>query len=139
MEVAGLVVAVLPIVCKGLNHWRRHCSELNTYQGFQFRFDELRVRVSIEIMEYKCILFYVLSPIVDDDDILRSLIEDGDSRYWKHEDLNRQLTSRLGDKTDSFETLISLMYKVVVDLQRKLRIKNGQVPIVSREQCIQWG
>lgn len=126
-EVAGLVLAILPIVGKGLKHWKDHLTRVDAFKGYQWRFDELMTEVDLELTEYRSIMLRLLAPIVADDNVLKELVEDGNCIHWKDTELHSQIAIQLKGNYRGFQTLVRHMHDLLIDLQKILDIQQGQV------------
>lgn len=118
VEVAGLVLAAVPILLTALEHYRQGFESVKIAKNYLQHLRLLRREVKIQLSIFRHTLEHLLGYTVSPR-ILRSLLREPDGQLWYEPDIQRQLKPFLGDSYEPFcETVIEFR-EIVVELLEK--------------------
>lgn len=127
IELAGLVLAIFPLVISGLEHYRDGFETVESWWTFRTEFTGFIIDLGTQLAIFDENLELLLSPFVTDEAVFAKLLEDPGGAPWRDPGLEKQLRQRLPKTYDLYMELVAKMYDSLTALQKKLGIENGQV------------
>lgn len=116
LEVAGLVLGVLPIAVKTLQTYKKALSSYRNAVGF---IQALKADLSNEHCILKCTCELLIQGIAGYHEIDR-MLQDPFGPEWKQDRFNRELCLRLGESYSSFESGIHELKNLLEELTTKI-------------------
>ncbi len=131
MEAVGIVLGVIPLVISALEHYRELFEHFEEYRHFDDTFSEFIDSITRQEVRYSENLERLLDPIIPDPDDLDALVNDLSlaDRRWHDGSLDGALKQRLqvARVHGRFFRILGTMQRVLADLEKMLKIKDGKV------------
>lgn len=121
-ETAGLVMAAIPLIIKGLDHYADGARTIRKWWRYRRELESLARTLIAERIILSGTCEKLLNELVIDDDFFIELIENPGCPLWKDEQLDRKLRQHLGSKYSLYQAFIEDMGAAVEELIRKLEI-----------------
>ena len=130
-EIAGLVLASLPIAISFLEHYSEGVDTLKDYLRYGRTLKDLRTRLRIQHALYENTLKQLLLselPKIQANSLFETSEHLVDTKLWGSKDIEEKLQNKLGDQYITFMDVIAemegimtkLMYKLDIDIQGKV-------------------
>ena len=129
IEVAGLVLAVFPLVINALEHYEDGLQPLKEWMRFRNEFATFMNALCRQKIFFRQNIEELLGPIVASDFEMAQLLDDPDGPAWKSEELDRKLRARLPGKYEyeCYTTTTVYILQLLEKLKAKLNVTDGQV------------
>jgi hypothetical protein len=127
VEVAGVILGVLPIVVSCARQYRQGLEPLDDWIHFQTSFIEFIDEICHQDMMFQRNIRDLLRPMLENEQDLLALVNDIHHPKWSDGSLNDLLDQRLGDQRDHFVYNLGQMRDLVEGLEKLLQIKDGKV------------
>ncbi|THY25928.1 hypothetical protein D6D01_04737 [Aureobasidium pullulans] len=130
LEVAGLVLAVMPLFISAFEHYETALYRTHRFFGYKEEVCRYRIRLLTQYAAFSQTLEYLLADFIDEAE-LDDMIVHGYSELWKNPDLTTKLKSRLGTVYEPFRQALTEMrhdmeqLATVLDIERKERAHNS--------------
>ncbi|KAL1303415.1 hypothetical protein AAFC00_006806 [Neodothiora populina] len=122
IEVAGLVLGVLPLFISALESYEKGLGPIRSMFSYREELSRYRRKLIVEYALYNQTIEYLLTPIVDDDK-LDAMISQGFSDIWKEPALAGKLQKRLGSLHEAYEIVLDDLRSVIEELATMLDIE----------------
>lgn len=116
VEVAGLVLAAVPIILTALEHYREGFESIKIAKNYLHHLRALQREVKIQLSIFRHTLEHLLENAVSTRQ-LRSLLREPDGQLWHEPDIQRRLASFLGVSYEPFCETTAELREIVVELQ----------------------
>lgn len=121
MEVAGVVLAMLPLLIKGLTGAARAAETFDTLRRSSRELDRYGRKLKRELTIYQTTLVELLEGIVKSDDELQEMMLDTESHLWIRYDA--AVRQRLGHRYESFVETVEEIEDELQELVNRLDLK----------------
>ncbi|KAL2865870.1 uncharacterized protein BJX67DRAFT_382553 [Aspergillus lucknowensis] len=119
VEAVGVALAILPLVVNQLDNYARGIEQIKVLSRYQRTLEDFALQLGTQHRIFQNSLQHVLDEVVDDDNLLRSLIADPDGDGWKEPLLQKNLMAKLGrDHAYFFANVLSLH-----DMLKRMAVK----------------
>lgn len=123
VEVAGIVLGAFPVFLNALEHYRDTKVVFMNWWRFKREYDNFKYEVEFQRHRFEQNLtIYLLPLIIDDDDLLASLIANPDGPEWRDEQLEKRLKERIPESYDLYIQTIEAMNLVTEQLRQRLSV-----------------
>jgi len=134
VEIAGLVLAVIPLVISALEHYEEGFSTLSEWWMYRTAYLNFSRQFSIQTVFLKNHLESLLSELSMSQAEMQELLADdpggGDESKWKNPELEKRLRQRLPDQTYVlYLQTVTSMLGTMRQVQSKLSIVDGSLQI----------
>ncbi|KAL2829913.1 hypothetical protein BJY01DRAFT_254819 [Aspergillus pseudoustus] len=92
VEVAGIVLAILPLVVNQLDNYARGLETLRGLRSYKRELERYSTRLSVQYTIFLNTLQNLLEDVVDDHDERSNLISDPEGPAWKESHFQKALT-----------------------------------------------
>ncbi|KAL2814446.1 hypothetical protein BJX63DRAFT_199153 [Aspergillus granulosus] len=120
VEVAGLVLAILPLVVNQLDNYARGLETLRTLRRYRWELEGYSSTLSAQYAIFLNTIEIFLQEIVDDHDERSELISNPEGPAWKRAHFQRALIDKLGRDHHAFISTISGLCALLKQLSDKL-------------------
>lgn len=128
VETAGLVLAALSLIIKGVVHYADGVRTIRKWWQCRRELESLARTLEVERVLFLGTCEKLLDEVVINDDLFVKLIENPGSPEWKDEQLDQKFKQHLGSKHSLYQSLIEDMNSAVKELVRQLEIdEQGKV------------
>ncbi len=127
VETAGLVLASLPLAISAFEYYKNGCQPLIDWWKFEAVYKRLVQEIDLLRTFLRQFLEKLLSPIVDTDEELQSLLKNPSGDAWKSLELDRNLRIKLSDSYPNFINKIEAMNKDMQRLKEKMGVDEADV------------
>lgn len=129
IEVAGLVLAVFPLVINALEYYERGLQPIKEWVRFKKEYAAFMNTLCRQKIFFRQNIEDLLGPIVASDFEMAQLLDNPGGPAWKSEDLDMKLHRRLPGKHEyeCYTTTAEYILQLLEKLKAKLNITNGQV------------
>jgi hypothetical protein len=124
IEVAGLVLATIPLVLAGLELYANGISATRRYLRYSREFKELVEDLRAEHTIYLNSIQILLFGVVSQNDMTRFLTEPCGDR-WKEDKFDQKLRKRLGQTYGSYLETIAKMNDAAEEFKQRLRLDSS--------------
>lgn len=121
IEVAGLVVGVIPIVIEILKSYRMTRDRLKAFRNRTQIANEVQLRYRIAATNFSNDCQLLLKGVVDDARELAEMVDNPQHYAWRDSQLEEQFRAFLEPNYTLFENIITLMRDVLRDTQKALK------------------
>jgi hypothetical protein len=129
VELAGLALAVFPLVISGLEHYEEGFQCIKEWIRFRVEFSRFLNAVCRQKIFFRQNIEALLSPIVESEYEMSQLLDNPGSQAWGDAELNEKLKKRLPGvmEYECYMATVSSLLEVLEKLKHKLKIVDGQV------------
>lgn len=129
IEVAGLVLAVFPLVINALEYYEDGLQPIKEWVRFRGEYAAFMNALCRQKIFFRQNIEELLGPIVASDFEMAQLLDNPRGPGWKSEDLDMKLRKRLPGKYEyeCYKTTAEYILQLLEKLKAKLNIANGQV------------
>ena len=128
IEVAGVVLAVFPLVVKGISEFADGAQTVRYWRRCRAQLEDYRDIIESQKVAYLDTLEELLEEIVQSDDELRLLLSEPEGPAWRRSDYDKMLRQRLDRSYNAYIRLIKDMRDGLTKLRERLGIdENGKV------------
>ncbi|KAL8731165.1 MAG: hypothetical protein Q9166_003572 [cf. Caloplaca sp. 2 TL-2023] len=120
VETAGLVLAALPLIIKGLQHYNEGLKPLKDFVQYQEKRQELATNLALERRQLLSTCEKLLTGIVDSEVDLAFLLQDPGSGDWKQPSLANRLQERLQDSYAVYFSVVQELAQAITTLANKI-------------------
>ncbi|KAL8725717.1 MAG: hypothetical protein Q9181_006305 [Wetmoreana brouardii] len=107
VETAGLVLAALPLVISGLEHYNEGLKPLKDYVKYKIVIQELACGLKTQKILLRNTCRILLTDIVESESEIACLLDDPKSDAWREEELAHQLQNRLQESYTIYTELVN--------------------------------
>ena len=123
IEVASLVLGAFPIFVSALEHYRDTKAVFVNWWRFKRQYDNFKHEVEFQQHRFEQNLkIYLLPLVVDDDNLLESLLANPDGPEWKDKQLEERLKERIPESYDLYIQTIKAMNGITEQLKQRLSV-----------------
>lgn len=127
LEVAGLVLAVIPLFISAFEHYEEGLQPYKRLFHYEQQSRRYRIRLLVQYTTYSQTLRYLLTDLTDRDK-LDDMITRGYGEIWKDQELTTRLQQQLGTVYESVRIVLNQLSDVMEQLAKILDIeRQGQV------------
>lgn len=129
IEVAGLVLALFPLVINALEYYEDGLQPIKEWVRFKGEFAAFMNALCRQKIFFRQNIESLLGPIVASDFELAQLLDNPNAPEWKSEELDMKLRKRLPGKYEyeCYTTTAEYILQLLRKLETKLNIIDGQV------------
>jgi len=127
VETAGLVLASLPLAISAFEHYKDGCEPLVDWWEFEAVYKRLVQEIDLLRTFLGQFLEKLLSPIVDTDEELQSLLTSPSGDAWRSPNLDGNLQIKLSDSYTIFNNKIEAMNEDMQRLKEKMGVDRADV------------
>jgi hypothetical protein len=129
VELAGVVLAVFPLVITGLELYEEGFQCIMEWIRFRVEFSKFMNGVCRQKIFFRQNIEALLSPIVASEYEMSQLLDNPGSEAWRNAELNERLRGRLPGvmEYECYMATVSSILGVLEKLKHKLKIVDGQV------------
>lgn len=120
-EVAGITLAVFPIVVNGLTQFTEGIQTIKHWRRYRIQLAQYAQILGNHHVFYRETLTQLLIDIVPSDEDL-ALMEDPEAAIWKKREYDRRLHERLDGSYDSYLENMQTMVKALREISKELGI-----------------
>lgn len=136
IEIAGLTLAVFPIVINGLTQMREGAETVRYWRRYRVKLKEYACELDSARVYYLDTLEELLVGIVDSKDEMSKLMEDPGGAAWRQPKYDARLRQRLDRSYGSYMQILEKMRDASLDLRSKLGLDaSGKVSKRLRHLC----
>ncbi|GAB7349706.1 hypothetical protein MBLNU459_g0447t1 [Dothideomycetes sp. NU459] len=130
IEVVGLVLGVLPLCISALEHYEKGLGPVTAMVKYRRELARYRCRLAVQYALYSQTIEYLLTPIVEEDQ-LESMFAQDFGELWKQPDIAGRLEDHLGSVHEAYHYTLMDIQEVIEELVAMLDIeRQGQsVPV----------
>lgn len=136
IEVAGLVLAVFPIVVNAIDEYRQGLERMKDWWRYRTKFIALARDIDTQDLIFQENIELLLSPVVSDDVEMDALVNDPAGPEWAKPDLRERLMERLPKSFDAYIAIVQEMNRILEELQTHLGIVDGKVFMESMPEFL---
>lgn len=125
IEVAGLVLGVIPILISGLEQWRKSAEVVSDWWQIQKEYKKCTRELKCADLELTTSLERFLLPLLIDDDEIRLLMDEPGGPRWQNPDLEDTLKQRLPKSYSLFVEVIEDINEVVQKIRLEIGLENS--------------
>lgn len=122
VELAGLIMAAIPLVIKGLEHYADGVRTIKKWWRYRRELKSLAQSLIVEKTLFCGSCERLLNELAIDDDLFVELVENPGGPSWRGEQLDLKLRQHLGSKYSLYQAFIEDMASAVKELTRRLEI-----------------
>jgi len=127
IEVVGLVLGVLPLCISALEYYEKGLGPVTTMVKYRRELARYRCRLAVQYALYTQTIEYLLTPIVDEDQLEIMLTQDF-GELWKQPEVAGRLEDHLGNVHEAYQYTLMDMQETIEELVAMLDIeRKGQV------------
>ena len=128
VEVAGLVLAIFPLLVKGVGSYVEGIEHIKRWRRYSWELKSYARRLRSQRVRYINTLELLFDGIVESEEELAALINDAGGKIWYEAKYAEKLKSRLDHSYDHFLEALGEMIATLSGLAHKLGMdQNGQV------------
>ena len=128
IEIAGLVLAIFPLVFKGLRCFPEGAESIKSWKEYQDQLRKYSQTLSTQQTIYLNTISRLFEDIIESDDALEALLENPQQALSYDQQYDDALKRRLGRSYDNFVSIAEEMLEALRIIQEELGIdKNGKV------------
>lgn len=133
IEVAGVVLAVFPLVINALEYYEHGLQPIKEWVRFRGEFSAFMNALCRQKIFFRQNIEELLGPIVASDFEMAQLLDNPEGPAWKSKDLDMKLRNRLPGKYEyeCYTTTTRYILQLLEKLRTKLNITDGQVRLYS--------
>lgn len=135
VEVAGLVLAVLPLLVNQLDNYARGLERTRTLRRYSRELYKYAVGLSTQHKLLLNTLEQTLEEVVDNHDERSELIYNPKGPGWRHPDFREKLRKKLGRDYFAFTGTMEVLWETLEDLSDRLGLGTNDFTAVS-SSCI---
>jgi len=120
MEVAGLALAIFPIVVNGITNFAEAVGTVRLLRYYSHELTRYARNIEGEEEWFSETLIQLLDGVVSTDDELWELIADPGGHLWRKAEYERRLSERLGSSYDIYFRKVKAMLNDLEQLKHKL-------------------
>lgn len=128
-EIAGLVLAVLPLVVNQLDNYSRGLTTIKGLRQYRWQLENYSSNLSAQYAIFLNTLQIFLEDLVDDHDQRSELIKNPTGNAWKDIQLQAALRDKLGRDYHAFIGIVASLCSLLEELSDKL---NRHTPDYSK-------
>ena len=136
IEVAGIALAVFPVVLNGISHFVRSVEKVRHWRGFRVRLQGYASIIKAQRTYYLDTLEGLLIGIVESDEDMRQLTSEPGVFALKHPDYEQQLQKRLDRSYETYLTTLEVMVDGLSAMCRKLGVSESGVVSMPPKYCL---
>ncbi|KAF2737057.1 hypothetical protein EJ04DRAFT_410694, partial [Polyplosphaeria fusca] len=125
IEIAGLVLGAFPILIYALESYREGAEGLVDWWQIKRAYTRCRQDLTYHQLMFEGNVERLLSPLVVDDDELKSLMADPAGQAWEDKELEERLKARLPKSYKLFLEIMGDINKLMESLKKELGINNA--------------
>ncbi|KAL8949421.1 MAG: hypothetical protein Q9222_004473 [Ikaeria aurantiellina] len=137
VETAGLVLALLPLLIKGLQSYLEGVQPVKNFVKFKPLVRELISSLETQTARLRCTCEHLLSGIVKNDVKLANLLDNPTGTAWTENSLTVSLQEKLGRSYNAFLTLMETLSATLDELGHNLGIESHDQTWQFKKQ-LQW-
>lgn len=118
-------MGALPIILTAWDKYKENCEPFKDWWRFEEMLSRFLLPIRCQQVIFKQNLQQLLAPIVDTDEILEEMLQDGDSAWWADSGMDSALRERLGDAYDVYIDMISDMRRQLKKIHEVLDVAPG--------------
>lgn len=131
-EIAGLVLAVFPIVVSGLSHFSEGIETIKAWKGYRRELAKYSRTLETERNLYLNTVERLFEGIIESNDELDELLEDPAGAFSQKPHYEEELRNRLGRSYDNYLLVMTDMLEALKRLRMELGIdEQGKVGILQ--------
>lgn len=128
LEVAGIALAVFPVLVNGVNHIVEGIETIHRWKRYKLILKEYLIILESARADFLNTLDELLDDIVPSDEEVRRLLEEPGGPSWKKSEYDERLRRRLDRSYSSYSEKINLLTRKMNTMCEKLGIdKSGKV------------
>lgn len=120
-EVAGVVLAVLPLFISALEHYENGLDPIRAFLEFDSELPNQIRKLRDQHIIYNLTMRDLLKPIVDSEDI-EEMISNPGGAAWKDSGMQKMLEERLGESYQAYLDTIKRMEEIMKTIAKDLKI-----------------
>jgi hypothetical protein len=120
MDVAGLVLAVFPIVVNGLSGFANAVGTIKVLHGYHRELARYARNFQVAQTVYVDTITELMADIAESDLELKELIDDGGASLWKEPKYDAKLRARLDQSYNIYLEMIVDMLEALDEVRQKL-------------------
>jgi hypothetical protein len=120
-EVAGLVLAAIPILIEGIKAYSKGVSTVTIFLRYQIPLEDLAQVLGAEETIYRNICNQLLQGLVDNKR-KAELLQNPGGNVWKDPDLQAGLEERLSTSYDAFSRTVKSMEAAMEEIKKLLKL-----------------
>ncbi|KAK2762795.1 hypothetical protein FQN54_000970 [Arachnomyces sp. PD_36] len=130
IETAGLVLAIFPLIVKGLSHFAEGVETVKVWRKQRRQLEEYAIQLEGHLVFWLDTLEELLEGIVDSDDVQAQMLKNPEvASLWKHPEYEERLKTRLDRSYDVYVATMSRMFEALDEVKTRLDVgKIGEVP-----------
>jgi uncharacterized membrane protein YccC len=125
LEIAGVVLAVLPLIINQVDNYAKGLETLRLFRKQRYRreFNSYVIRLSTQQTLLRNTIQRLLEDVVQHENDLARLIMDPEGPMWESEALEKELRSKLDDNYDIFVANMAHLLELLQSLRQKLGLQ----------------
>ena len=140
VEVAGLALAVFPILINGLNHLVAGIETIHRWKLYRVRLKEYATSLESALAWFQDTLDELLGNIVPSDEEIKLMLKDPGGEMWKSPEYEEKLRARLDRSYNSYLRTVEQLVRDIRAMSEKLGVDKGgvvcQIRILCRESSL---
>lgn len=125
-EIAGAVLAAIPLLISGLEHYLEGLSTVKNMQDHETVIENLIISSTTSLATYRTSCEELLAPLILPDNQFYDLLDNPQTDGWKDEELVEKLNARLGPAAYlPYKSAVKLLYKHIQLLRKKMDLTDG--------------
>ena len=133
IEVAGLALAVFPILVNGLNHLVAGIDTIHRWKLYKVRLKEYATSLESALAWFQDTLDELLGDIVPSDEEIKLMLGEPGGKIWKRPEYEERLRARLDRSYNSYQRCIEQLVRDIKIMSEKLGVENGAVVCAEPE------
>lgn len=125
IEVAGLVLAVFPIVINGLKQLKEGVGAMKRYKRYRRELARYSRTLETESIVYLNTIELLLEGIIQSKDELDALMEDPTGALFHKQEYEGRLHTRLGRSYDNYNNIIADILEALKVARKEIGIREG--------------
>lgn len=128
IEIAGLVLATIPLLVASLEHYQRVAGPLKIFYQFRNELSSAIRQLESEHVLFEQAIHLLLRPITMEEE-LKEMMADTNSTLWQDSDICEDMQRSLGRAYPSYMRTVSDIQRIMVEIATRLEDVHGVKPI----------
>jgi hypothetical protein len=135
IDVAGLILGVIPLIVEGFDHYKRAFAAFNTYRHYPKELTKLDAKIGAQKTVFRNNCINLLSTITNDRPKVHAMLSDLSHAGWQNEDIHKNLANRIDALDESFTSCQRTMNQIHQVLQEICReIESFQTILIANNE-----
>ena len=133
IEVAGLALAVFPVLVNGLNQLIAGIETIHRWKRYRDRLKEYATKLESALAWFQDTLDELLGDIVPSDEEIKLMLREPGGKMWKRPEYEEKLRARLDRSYNSYQRSIEQLVRDIRVMSENLGVENGALVCAEPE------